>query len=302
MTAAVAPLPAKPKVSRLKAVDPKEAEPSKPKVLIFGKPGVGKTWTALDFPGVFYIDTEGGADLNHYTDKLKKAGGMYFGPDQGSLNFDEVIGQIQALATEEHNFKTVVIDSFSKLYNTFAADAAERVGDDFGRDKKEANKPTRRLINWINRLDMNVILICHERPLWGIDSKGQRSEIGVTFDAFDKLEYELHLCLNIVKQGTSRLARVRKSRLIGFPDGDSFPWTYEDFAARYGKDIIERNVEKITLATPEQLAEVKRLLEVVKVSEKEIEAGFAKAGVSSFEEMDTVKIQNIVNHLKGKVQ
>ena len=67
--------------SKLRAVDPKAASPSKPKILIFGKPGVGKTWTSLDFPSVYYIDTEGGADLNHYTDKLKKAGGVYFGPD-----------------------------------------------------------------------------------------------------------------------------------------------------------------------------------------------------------------------------
>src|SRR5262249_38170256 len=103
--------------SKLKAVDPKAAEPSKPKILIFGKPGVGKTWGSLDFPSVYYIDTEGGADLKHYTDKLTKAGGMYFGPEQGSLSFASVLEQIQALATERHSFRTVVIDSISKLMN-----------------------------------------------------------------------------------------------------------------------------------------------------------------------------------------
>ena len=68
--------------SKLKAIAPKAAEPSKPKMLIYGKPGVGKTWAALDFPSVYYMDTEGGADLEHYTDKLLAAGGMYFGPEQ----------------------------------------------------------------------------------------------------------------------------------------------------------------------------------------------------------------------------
>ncbi len=34
----------------LKGTDPKSAKPSKPKILIYGKPGVGKTWAALDFP------------------------------------------------------------------------------------------------------------------------------------------------------------------------------------------------------------------------------------------------------------
>ena len=90
--------------SRLKAVTPKAAEPSKPKVLIFGKPGVGKTFGALDFPSVYYIDTEGGADLAHYTDKLEKSGGMYLGPEQGNLSFETVMEQVQALATEQHHY------------------------------------------------------------------------------------------------------------------------------------------------------------------------------------------------------
>lgn len=292
------------KVSKLKAVDPKAAEPSKPKILIFGKPGVGKTWTSLDFPTTYYMDTERGADLDHYTEKLKKAGGVYFGPDEGSLDFDSVISEIKTLATEDHPYKTLVIDSFSKLFNLEIALEAERLGDKnaFGADKKTAVGFTRRLTSWLTRLDMNVILICHEKALWGVDAKGNRSEIGVTFDAYDKLEYELHLCLNIVKQGNSRVARIRKSRLVGFPDGDSFPWSYADFASRYGKDVIERKSVQIVLATPEQLAEVKRLLEVVKVTDKEIEDGFKKAGVTCWEEMETQKIQTITNWLRSKVQ
>src|SRR5664280_1663930 len=74
-------------MTKLKAKDPKTTEPSKPKILIFGKPGVGKTWFSLDFPSVYYIDTEGGADLAHYTAKLIKSGGVYMGPEDGSLDF-----------------------------------------------------------------------------------------------------------------------------------------------------------------------------------------------------------------------
>lgn len=93
---------------------------------------------SLDFPNVSYIDTEGGADLKHYTDKLKASGGRYFGPDPGSLDFNEVINQLQALATERHPYKTVVIDSFTKLFNLEVAHNAERLGEKnaFGADKK----------------------------------------------------------------------------------------------------------------------------------------------------------------------
>ena len=124
--------------SRLKAVDPVSAEPSKPKILIYGKPGVGKTWTSLDFPKPYYIDTESGADLAHYTKKLKAAGGAYFGVDQGILDFKEVIEQVKALATETHEYKTLVIDSVSKIFNTAIAAEAERLGaaDQYGASKK----------------------------------------------------------------------------------------------------------------------------------------------------------------------
>lgn len=288
------------KVSKLKAVDPKAASPSKPKILIYGKPGVGKTWTSLDFPNVYYIDTEGGADLAHYTEKLENSGGMYLGPEQGSLDFDTVIGQIQALATEEHGYKTLVIDSISKIYNTAISDEAERLGDKdaFGASKKPAIAHMRRLVNWLARLDMNVILIAHEKPEWGVNSKGDRVEIGSTFDAYDKLEYELHLCLHIIKAGPNRNAKVRKSRLLGFPDGDTLKWSYADFAARYGKDVIEKGSTQIKLATEHQLKELNKLIDVVKLPQGYIEQCLKKANAETWAEVDEDKVQKIIDHIK----
>lgn len=289
------------RISKLKAVDPKTTEPSKPKVLIYGKPGAGKTWGALDFPSVYYIDTEGGAKLSHYTDKLKKSGGMYMGPDEGSMDFLTVVEQFQALATEQHQYKTVVIDSISKLFNIeITKKESEKSYDaksDFGAAKKPAVNLTRRLISWIDRMDMNVILIAHERPEW---FKGE--QIGTTFDAYEKLEYELDLALNIVKQGESRKALVRKSRLLGFPEGSNFAWSYNDFAERYGKDVIERKVTQVILATEEQLAELAKLLEVVKLADGEQEKWFTKANVTSFAEMSSDVMGKIIDNIKGRIK
>lgn len=288
--------------SKLKAVDPVSAEPSKPKILIFGKPGVGKTWTSLDFPKPYMIDTESGADLAHYTKKLKAAGGAYFGVDQGSLDFKEVIEQVKALATESHDYKTLIIDSVSKVFNTTIAAEMERLGDkdQYGASKKLPVSYTRQLINWIDRLDMTVLLIAHEKPMWGVDSKGQRAEIGVTFDAFDKLEYELHLCLNITKEGDSRKARVRKTRLPGFPDGSAFEWSYDKFAELYGKDVIEKKSEAIKLATEQQINEFNTLLETIKVPEDWIEKNLTKFKATKLEELDETKIATLITFLKGK--
>lgn len=286
--------------SKLKAVDPKAAEPSKPKILIYGKPGVGKTWASLDYPGVYYIDTEGGADLPHYIEKLTTSGGVYFGPEQGSLDFSTVIEQVQGLATENHAYKTLVIDSISKLFNVSIAEEMERLGDkdQFGASKKMPVAYMRRLVSWLTRVDMNVILIAHEKPEWGLNAKGERVEIGNTFDAWDKLEYELHLCLNITKAGPSRNARVRKSRLIGFPDGTTFPWSYKDFADRYGKDVIEKAGHTIVLASQAQLDEYKKLVSIVKLPEGQEEKWLKAAGAETWPEVDQDKMAKIIDYIK----
>lgn len=286
--------------SKLKAVPPKSTEPKKPKILIYGKPGVGKTWASLDFPNVYYIDTEGGANMSHYTDKLAAAGGAYMGTDQGSLDFETVIEQIQALATEDHDFKTVVIDSISKLFNTAIAVEAERLGDKdaFGASKKPAVAYMRKLVNWLSRIDMNVILVSHEKSEWGLNAKGERVEIGTTFDSWDKLEYELDLCLNIIKAGVTRIARVRKSRLMEFEDASNFPWSYKDFAEKYGKTIIEKKSQTIVLATDKQLSEIKSLLETVRLPDGQEKKWLDAAQVDSWQEMSTDRIAKAIDHIK----
>lgn len=286
------------KKSKLKAVDPKAAEPSKPKVLLFGKPGAGKTWGSLDFPNVYFIDSEGGANLDHYTDKLKKSGGVYFGPEQGSRDFATVIEEVKTLATEDHPYKTLVIDSISEIYNDEIAKEQKRLGDKdaFGASKKPATALSRELISWVKKIDMNVIIIAHEKAEW---FKGE--QVGSTFDAFDKIEYILHLALQIAKQGDSRVARVKKSRLQGFPDGSVFPWGYAEFAERYGRDVIEKKGTAVKLATTEQLKELKELLEVVKISEAQIEKWLSAADVSKFEDMDEKTLASLLTHIKTKI-
>lgn len=285
----------------LKGTDPKSAKPSKPHILIFGKPGVGKTWASIDFPGVYYIDTEGGANLPHYTDKLKAAGGRYFGPEQGSLDFDTVVEEFISLASVQHPYRTVVIDSFSKLFNTTVDATAERMRKEgkkveFGIEKKEAIAHTRRLVRWVDKLDMNVLFICHEKDKW------QNGEsIGQTYDGWDKLEYELHLALQIVKTGTARKAKVTKTRLTGFPDAAFFDWSYEEFAKRYGRDVIESDVQPITLATPQQVRELNDLISLVRMDPAVLDKWKEKAGVEDWSEMDAETIRKCIEHVRGRL-
>lgn len=290
-------------MAALKAKHPKKAEPKKPKILIFGSPGVGKTWGALDFPSVYYIDCEGGATLDHYTDKLQAANGMYLGPKDGANDMQVVLGEIHSLATTKHAFRTLVIDSFSKLFNSAIAIEYERMEKQgremdktFGAEKKPAIARTKQMIAWFDRLDMNVILICHQKDLW---KNGE--QIGVTFDGWDKLEYELDLAMQIVKQGNSRKARIGKCRLSQFREGESIEWSYTEFAKRYGIEVIESASKPIEPATSEQIRVVHQLCEVVKLDDETRIKWFEKAGVDTWGEMDAETIQKCIDFLTNKL-
>lgn len=283
---------------KLSAVKPKAVKPTKPKFLVVGAPKVGKTWGSIDFPSVYFIDTERGATRENYQDKLLKAGGMYVGMEQGSQDFGTVLDNVKALATQKHPYKTLVIDSFTYLFNLEVAKEVERLGDKdaFGASKKPAIQKSRQLLMWLDRLDMNVILICHEKPKW---EKGE--QVGVTFDGWEKLDFMLELTLYIQKRGDSRVAMVKESRMKEFPMGTSFPWTYTEFASRYGKDVIEAETTPIELATKAQLTELGVLLDLLKIPEELQEKWFAKAGVEQYDEMDVTTIGAILKFLKDKL-
>lgn len=283
----------------LRAKRPTEQQPRKPTFMISGKSGVGKTWTSMDFPKCYYIDVEGGADLPHYTAKLEAAGGVYLGPNDGANDFETVIEQVKALATTQHEYRTLIIDSFSKLYNTEAGIAEETVGNDFGRDKKEAQKPTRRLLRALEKLDMTVILICHEKDKW--ERKGSELTcVGQTFDGWEKLEYELHLWLQIQKRGNSRVAIVRKSRMAQFSEGETFDWAYPVFAEKYGKGIIESESKPVEMANEDDVKRLAHLVDVLKL-EAEAQAWLTKAGVDSLAEMEADIIGKCLAYCEKKL-
>ncbi len=289
-------------MSKLKAIHPKAAALGKPKILVFGKPGVGKTWAAIDFPSCYFIDTEGGASLPHYTDKLDASGGVYLGKQEGSQSFKEVFEQVKALATERHDYKTLVIDSITKLFYLEIAEEAERLlvsgkKNEFSADRKPAVRMLQKLIVLMEKLDMNVILIAHEKSEWG-NVGGERVEIGNTFDCWERLEYELHLCVRITKQGQSRKAFVRKSRLEAFPDASSFDWSYAAFAERYGRDIMESSAVPVTLATPAQVAEFRKLVGQVKLGDGKNDLRIIEIA-PTIDEMESGKIENALNYLRS---
>ena len=284
----------------LRAVKAGVAKESKPKFMISGKSGVGKTLFSLNFPSPYYFDCESGATRQQYRKKLISSNGVYFGREQGSQDINVVIEEIKTLATTKHEYKTIVIDSFSYLYNTAAAVAEEKIGNDFGRDKKEANRPSRQLIRWLEMCDMNIILLCHSKDRW--ERKGKDIVYsGTTYDGFDKLEFILDLWCEIQKNGDNRSFIVKKSRIDSFPEGKEFPLDYKLFSTLYGKEIIEKESEAIKIISTEQLIDLKRLIDVMNIPIAEQDKWLEKAVVDKLEELTADQADKLITHYQKKL-
>lgn len=277
----------------LRAVKPETIE-KRLKALFYGSAGVGKTTAAISFPKPYLIDTEKGATNDQYVKILKQNGGVVF----QTADFDELLNEITSLLTEEHDYKTLVIDPLTTIYNDLLDKAALKVGTEFGRHYGEANKRMKHLLNLLLRLDMNVIITSHAKNEYGQNL----SVLGSTFDCYKKLDYLFDLVFEVQKRGLERVGLVKKSRIENFPDADTFTFSYKEIADRYGKEVLERAAIAEKLAEPEQVKEVLRLIDLLKVSEETWQKWLDKSNSEQFSEMPQASIQKCIDHLLSKVK
>ncbi len=275
---------------------PPEAIQIRLKLFMFGPPGTRKTTAAIQFPKSYIIDGERGAE--NYGKLIANSGSVLF----QTTDIDEVIAEVKALLTEKHDYRTLVIDPITPIYEDLLAKCEKKVGTEFGRHYGEANKSMKRLANLIMALDMNVIVTSHAKAEYGDGMK----KIGFTFDGWKRLDYLFDLVIELRKVGsaelTERKAVVVKTRIDAFPDGDEFEWSYEAVKNRYGADIIEKHASTITLASPEQIQRIKGLLESVKLPEGLADKWLTKAGAESWEDMKAVDVTKCIDYIEKRLE
>src|SRR6185312_6649240 len=192
------------------------------KLFMFGPAGVGKTTAAIQFPNSYIIDAERGTE--NYDKLVITSGSAVYQTN----DINEVIAEVKALLTEKHDFKTLVIDPITTIYNDLLEKCELKVGTDFGRHYGEANKTMKRLANLIMALDMNVVVTAHAKTEYGANL----SKLGYTFDGWKQLDYWFDLVVELGKKGKKRFARVTKTRVESFPDEDVFEWSYDAIKRR----------------------------------------------------------------------
>jgi hypothetical protein len=267
---------------------------SRLKALFYGTAGVGKTMAAIQFPRPYIIDTEGSTNKPQYVKQIDKV----YGAVLMTVDFDEMVNEVRELLTTKHEYKTLVIDSLTLLYNDLLEKAERKVGTEFGRHYGEANKRMKQLLNLLFRLDMNVIITSHAKNEYGQNL----AVLGQTFDCYKKLDYLFDLVFEIQKRGTNRVGLIKKSRIESFPDSESFSFSYDEIAGRYGRHILERDAIAQELSTPEQVKEILRLIDLLKVPEETYQKWLDKASSEGWEDMQKDSIQKCIDHLKSKIQ
>ncbi len=138
-----------------------------PRILIYGSPGIGKTTLASEFPDPVFLQLEDGTPVEAAVD----------GWDRETLSsFGDVMDAVTALYTQDHDFKTLVLDSVTEMQKLIFAETCAR-GDEKGNAKAQiedfgygkgyvyALRIWQELIDGLNALrrdkGMSIVLIAH---------------------------------------------------------------------------------------------------------------------------------------------
>lgn len=270
-----------------------EAMQKRLKLLMFAGAGTGKTTASLNFPKPYIIDTERGTE--NYDKAVNAVGGAVF----QTTNMSELVQEVKSLLTERHDFRTLVIDAITPIYQDLLDKCETLVGSDFGRHYGAANKEMRRLVNMLMQLDMNVVITSHAKDIIGAGMVKQ----GQTFDGWKRLDYIFDLVLELKKDPRTkqRSATIHKTRIESFPDGETFPWSWDELKRRYSEDLLCREAVAVALAAPEQVRELNALLEVVKLPEGTVEKWYEKAKVDSFDDMSAELVAKCIDFVKARL-
>jgi hypothetical protein len=230
--------------------NPKEQTP-RPRIFLWGMPGAGKTTAALSFGKVALIDLEKGSQ--YYAGK--------FNFDRLDANTsDEVMEAVKWLATQQHDYNTLVIDPITVYWDLvqdkWLTILRRKKGPDYQlqfQDWKPIKSEYNALLELLNKLDMNVIVTARSSARYvdgeiaSVDKADPEKPDAEKSTAYlMDIELQLRMVKSAKDKPAQRIAYVRKDRTGKLPT-EPFVFSYEAMRECFG-GIVDKASQPMTQA------------------------------------------------------
>ena len=188
-----------------------------------------------------------------------------------------MIAEVKSLLTEKHDFRTLVIDPITPIYNDLLDKCETQVGTDFGRHYGAANKTMKRLANLIMALDMNVVITAHAKTEYGAEPREDRLHVRRLAAA----RLLVRPRRRAGQEGQEALRQGRQDAARHVPGRGRVRVELRRDQAALRRERAGEGGEQVRLASREQVKEIKDLLGIVRLPEGTVDKWFAKAGVDA---------------------